>query len=207
MSVTEPAAPGAGTRRKRGAVLEDTIRSAAYAELCDVGYAAFTVEGVAARARTGKASIYRRWPTRQELVLDALCAELPTPAQCGLEVEFDDSVATAEALRRVAMVISAVLASPAGAAMRAVKLESASDPDLARVVDERFQAPRRAVLLALLRRGVDRGEVREGAATQLVADVLPAMLLHRMLLQNEPVTGQDVAEIVEQVLIPLVAAR
>ena len=53
-------------QRKRGAALEDAILEAAYAELSEVGYSAFSVEGVAARARTGKASIYRRWPTKQE---------------------------------------------------------------------------------------------------------------------------------------------
>lgn len=194
-------------RRKRGAVLEDTIRAAAYAELCDVGYSGFSVEGVALRAKTGKASIYRRWPNRQELVLDALCAGLPMPAQCGLEPGLDDSVTTAAALRRVASAISAVLSSPAGDAMRAVKCEAVTDPELARVVDERFQAPRRAALLDLLRRGVERGEVRPEAVSPLVADVLPALLAHRLLLRREPVTDADITAIIEQVVIPLVAAR
>ena len=66
-------------RRRRGAALEDAILAAAYVELATVGYGAFSVEAVAARARTGKASIYRRWPTKQELVLDALLQALPTP--------------------------------------------------------------------------------------------------------------------------------
>src|SRR5690348_12742634 len=56
-------------RRRRGAALEDAIRQAAFDELSEVGYATFSVESVAERARTGKASIYRRWPTKQALVL------------------------------------------------------------------------------------------------------------------------------------------
>src|SRR5207237_849605 len=139
-----------------------------------VGYTAFTVEAVAARARTGKASIYRRWPSKPDLVLDALCERLPTPAQCGLEPVIDDSITTCDALHQVAHAISRVLSSPAGDAMRAVKCEAAADPALARPIDERFQAPRRAALLDLLRRGVERGEVRPEAVNPLVADVLPA---------------------------------
>src|SRR5436305_6813839 len=100
--------------RRRGAALEDAIRAAAFAELSEVGYTTFSVEAVAARARTGKASIYRRWPTKQELVMEALIAVLPTPAECGVDMEFDGSVTTVEALYRVARAIGDVISSPSG---------------------------------------------------------------------------------------------
>jgi AcrR family transcriptional regulator len=203
---TRSARPAA-TQRKRGAALEDAIRDAAFAELTEVGYTAFSVEGVAARARTGKASIYRRWPTKQELVMDVLCAALPTPADCGTTVDIDDSVTTNEALLEVARSIASVITSPAGDAMRAIKCEAMGDPDLARLVDERFQAPRRAALIGLLRRGVERGEVRPEAATQLVADVIPAVLAHRVILQREPLRPRDITDIIEQIFIPLVEVR
>jgi AcrR family transcriptional regulator len=194
-------------QRRRGAALEDAIRAAAYAELSEVGYLAFSVEAVAERARTGKASIYRRWPTKQELVLDSLCSALPTPSMCGLEIELTDDVSTVDALRQVARAIASIMSSPAGDAMRAVKCEAFSDPELARTVDERFQAPRRAALIALLQRGVERGEVRPEAATELVADVLPAMLAHRVILMREIVTEQDIMSIIDEILIPLVSVR
>jgi AcrR family transcriptional regulator len=210
-------APGAGPalgdaaapiqHRRRGAALEDAILAATYAELSEVGYTAFSVESVAARARTGKASIYRRWPTKQELVMDTLCMRLPTPQQCGLDPMWDDSMTTEDALRQIAQAICGVLKSPAGRAMRAIKCEALGDPELARALDERFQAPRRAALIALLKRGVERGEVRPEAASPLIADVLPAVLTHRVLLQGEEINENDVTDIVEQILIPLVAVR
>jgi len=201
----EPAADA--PQRRRGAALEDAIRQAAFDELSEVGYTAFSVEAVAARARTGKASIYRRWPTKQELVMDALIAVLPAPADCGVEVEIDDSVTTVAALYRVAQAIGAVITSPSGDVMRAIKCEAASDPELAKLIDERFQAPRRAFLLGLLRRGVERGEVRPGADTQLVADVLPAVLMHRVIMQRERLGPREIRQIMEQVFIPLVEVR
>ncbi|MFN2560516.1 MAG: TetR/AcrR family transcriptional regulator [Jatrophihabitans sp.] len=197
----------APAQRKRGVALEDAIREAAFAELTEVGYTAFSVEGVAARARTGKASIYRRWPTKQELVTDVLCEMLPSPDQAGITVDLDDSVTTHQALLGVARAIAGVITSPSGAAMRAIKCEAMGDPELARLVDERFQAPRRAALLSLLRRGVQRGEVRPEAATQLVADVIPAVLSHRVILQREPLTQRDIIDIIEQIFIPLVEVR
>jgi AcrR family transcriptional regulator len=196
--------------RRRGAQLEDAILAAAYDELVEVGYTAFSVEGVAARAGTGKASIYRRWPTRQHLVTDALSSQLPTPAECGLTFCVDDlpnNVSTADALRRIATNIAQVMSSPAGDAMRAVKCEALADPELARLVDERFQEPRRQALLDLLRRGVRRGEVRPDAVTDLVVDVLPAVLSFRVLMQRERISRRDISAIIEQVLIPLVAAH
>jgi AcrR family transcriptional regulator len=162
---------------------------------------------VAARARTGKASIYRRWPSKQELVLDALVERLPTAADCGMAPVWDDSLTTADALRQIACSISQLLHSPAGDAMRAIKCEAFSDPELARAIDDRFQAPRRAAMLALLQRGVERGEVRPDAVSPLVADVLPAVLSHRIVLQRESVDDGTIAEIMERIIIPLVSVR
>ncbi|HZC69898.1 MAG TPA: TetR/AcrR family transcriptional regulator [Jatrophihabitans sp.] len=207
MTVAESRELALGPSRRRGAALEDAILAAAFVELTEVGYTAFTVESVAARARTGKASIYRRWPTKQELVMDALCGGLPTVEECGLELRVHDDVTTAEALLQVARAIADVITSPAGNAMRAIKCEALGDPELAQLIDDRFQAPRRAALIGLLERGVARGEVRPGAATQLVADVIPAVLSHRVIMQRQPVTERDIAAIMEQVFIPLVEAR
>jgi AcrR family transcriptional regulator len=193
--------------RRRGAALEDAIREAAFTELTEVGYRAFSVENVAARARTGKASIYRRWPTKQELVLDAVSCGFPTAEQCGLVIDYDDTTTTAAALRDVARRIAQVMQSPVGAAMRAIKLEAFTDPDLARLVDERFQEPRRVALLDLLRRGVARGEVRPEACTSLVADVLPAMIAHRVLILREPLKASQLEAIMDEVMIPLVQAH
>src|SRR3954447_4114249 len=107
-------------QRRRGAALQDAILQAAFDELSEVGYTAFAVEAVAARARTGKASIYRRWPTKQELVMDALLERLPTAEQCGFVPLLDDSVTTEEALFGVARTIAAVITSPSGDVMRAI---------------------------------------------------------------------------------------
>jgi len=199
--------PAAGPQRKRGAALEEAILEAAFAELSEVGYTAFSVEAVAARARTGKASIYRRWPSKQELVLDTLVQRLPTAEQCGLQQQYDDSVTTADALRQIACAITEILASPAGDAMRSIKCEAYSDPELARAIDERFQAPRREAMLHLLHRGVERGEVRPDAVDPLIADVLPAVLSFRIVLQREALDRTAIVDIIEKILIPLVSVQ
>lgn len=207
--LTDNAPADAAPHRRRGAALQDAILVAAYAELSEVGYRDFAVEAVAARARTGKASIYRRWPTKPDLVMDALLAELPSPETCGLtdDLVLDDTVTTADAFLQVGTLIVSILTSPAGNAMRAIKLEALADPELAELVDARFQAPRRMAMLNLLRRGIERGEVRPDAATATTADVLPAMLLHKMIMLREDITESDVHDVITTVMIPLVESR
>lgn len=195
-----------GTRR-RGAALEQAILDAVIAELAEAGYRGFSVEAVAARARTGKASIYRRWPTKQDLVADALESAVPCLDADAMVDRFDDSVTTAQALFGVARTMTAVINSTAGEAMRTIKCEAAVDPELAKMIDERFQAPRRAAMLRLLQRGVERGEVRPGAVSEEVVDVIPAMLMHRVLMLNEPVTEQVLIDLMERIVLPLVEAR
>ena len=61
--------------------------------------------------------------------------------------------------------------------------------------------------MALLERGVQRGEVRPEAASELLADVIPAVLTHRMMVQRERVTEADLTEIMDQIVVPLIEAR
>lgn len=206
---TAPSAERAAERRRRGAELEDAILQAAFAELVEVGYTAFSVEGVAARAGTGKASIYRRWPSKQHLVMDTLSTELPSPEQCGMSFDPADlgDMTTADALHLVAENIARVVCSPAGDAIRAIKCEALADPSLAELVDERFQAPRRQALLGLLRRGVARGEVRPEALSPLVTDVIPAVLSYRVVMMREKLTARDITDIVDQIVLPLIEVR
>lgn len=194
-------------QRRRGANLEEAILEAAYVELSEVGYTAFTVEAVAARARTGKASIYRRWPTRSDLLLDAICSRLPTADECGLTASIPPNKTTADALRDVARMITRVISSPAGDVIRAIKCEAVTDPELARAIDERFQRPRREYMTQLFRRGIARGEVRADADVKAIAEVLPAVLTYKIVLQREPITAAAITAIMEQVMIPLIEPR
>jgi AcrR family transcriptional regulator len=98
--------------RRRGQVLEEAILEAAITELTEVGYANLTMERVAIRARASKASVYSRWPTRMELVMDAfyqLMADPASPPDMGTLRE--DLITTFQQTARS-------LAGPAGEAIR-----------------------------------------------------------------------------------------
>lgn len=184
--------------RRRGDALVAAIREAALEELAAVGYAGLSMERVAERARTGKASIYRRWPTKFELVVDALDHTLP---------RFDEPPDTGSVrgdLLAVLRVIARTMSTESGRAARACLAFVDQEPELGAAVRERLLPPRKAMVLEILRRGAERGEVRPEAVTMRVAEVGP-MLLHGELLQRgAPIRDATVRAIVDEVLVPLI---
>lgn len=169
------------------------IHAAVIAELAEHGYAGFTVEGVADRAHVGKASIYRRWPGKEELVLDTLDALLPT---------FDD-VPNTGAIRTDLLAAMRMMANalngPAGTAVRG---SQAGAEELYDAVHRRLIEPRRQVLARVMRRAVARGEVRRDATKALIVDAGP-MLLQAELLRTGGVSDRTVVGLVDDVLLPM----
>lgn len=181
--------------RRRGDALLGAIYSAVMDELAEVGYPALSIERVAERARTGKASIYRRWPTRLDLVLEALDHTMP---------RFDDVPDTGSLRGDLLVVLRSIattMNSKSGTAARSCF--QSTDDELSRAMRERLLPPRKAVVLSILQRGADRGEARPEAVTQRIAETGP-MLLHGELLQRgSPIRDAAVVAIVDEVLLPL----
>ena len=198
-TAVSPCAPQARLRR-RGETLEHAIFDAVLDQLRVVGYAGLTMEGVAACARTGKAALYRRWPRRDDLVVDALQHALPSPTDLPDHGDLRDDLL--DLLRRLA----AMLNSPAGCAMQSLLAEAERDESFARLLHERVKEPRKRMFLDLLARGADRGQVRPAAANQLVADVGPALVLQRFLTDGAPVPDDYVVSVVDDVVLPLLRA-
>jgi len=183
------------TTRRRGDALLDAIFSATLDEVAAEGFSGVSIERIAERARTGKASIYRRWPSRLELVLDALDSALPQ-----LD-EAPDTGSTREDLLAMLRLIAAAMCSRAGGAARAC-LGPGADDDLTTAIRERLLPGRKAAMLEVLRRGVDRGEVRAAALTQRLVEAGP-MLLQGELTQRGTITDDAVVAIVDEILMPL----
>lgn len=188
--------PPHGTRR-RGEALEHAILTAAVSEISVVGYDAMTMEGVAARAHTGKAALYRRWSSKEDLAVDALDCMLPP---CG---DPPNTGSVREDLVALLTGMAATMSSPAGGAMQRMMGSQQCDPQAMRSVHSRVIAPRKQMLLDALRRGAERGEVRPEAVVLLVAEVGPAMIIQHLVDDGPPVTREMVEQIVDQVVIPL----
>ncbi|MGW1173609.1 TetR-like C-terminal domain-containing protein [Kitasatospora sp. NPDC002543] len=203
MAVETDAGHGPDTgvpQRRRGEALESAIYEAVLQQLTTDGYARLTMEGVAAAAQTGKAALYRRWSSKEELVKDALRASLPAPGPA------PDTGSLRGDLLEVVTRLRAAMVSELGAAVRAVmsELDHRRARAFVEIVLERVVGPTTALIAEVLDRGTERGEVRPGSVTPLVTDLVPALLLYRIKMCGGEAVQLDPAEIVDELLLPIV---
>jgi AcrR family transcriptional regulator len=156
------------------------------------------MERVAERARTGKASLYRRWPSRAELVVDAVLATVPDP------FDVPDSGDLRTDLLAVLRRTADHLHGPVGEVVRGLMVETLSDPERTEAVRTRITESRGRLVLDIMRRAAGRGEVRPGALTPRVASVAPALLAHHFLTRGAPIGDEVLAEIVDEIVLPLI---
>ncbi|MFJ8663610.1 TetR/AcrR family transcriptional regulator [Streptomyces sp. NPDC093795] len=193
------ARPGGASLRRRGPVLERAILEATLDQLGSVGWNGLTMEGVAVGAQTGKAAVYRRWPSKEDLVVDALRAGLPT-----LD-EAPDLGGVRDDLYELCRRVRDVMYSKPGFALRAVLHEC--DAEAA----ERFHGvivtgvvePSTRLFRTVLMRGIARGEVRADANDDLVLDVIPAMMMYRSKVCASEWSDSEIAELVDRIMVPL----
>jgi AcrR family transcriptional regulator len=185
----------AETTRRRGAALEADLLDAAWEELAAVGYAKLTMEGVAARARTGKQVLYRRWHNRAELVLAALRQRHGSIA---------DRVPDTGSLREDVLAVLRMMAER----QRQVG-QDVIHGVLAEVGDQRFQSIgiMRNVLTTLLERAAERGEIPTADISPRVMNLPADLVRHEVLVSSDLVTEDTLVEIVDEVFLPLVVQR
>jgi AcrR family transcriptional regulator len=185
--------------RPRDPSRDGVIRAAILRLLADVGYGALTMDAVAAQAGVGKATIYRRWRTKEDLVVDTI-AELhqmgaATPDTGSLEGD----------LRQLLHSLVSVVTGPLGAATLSLLSTVPHQPALA----EAFRAGPigvwRAAFDEVWTRAEERGEVRSGAAP-LAAEATSALLVQRWLLTGQPVDDTFADDVLQQVVLPLIQA-
>jgi AcrR family transcriptional regulator len=164
--------------------------------LAEDGFGGLSIEGVAARAGVGKTTVYRRWPSKIPLVVDALaCAKMP------LSVAIPDEMTTRDALVRVlSELVRAQGSEPTGRILAGLVDAMSRDAELADAVRTRLVSSRRQFVFDLIERGIARGEVRSDVDVELVADLLSGPIVMRTLLTGRPVTPRLAREIVALVL-------
>ena len=159
------------------------------------GYDRLTVDAVAAAARASKATVYRRWPSKAELVLAAFIEgirQVAVPPETGT-LRGD--------LLRVGELICQQGQQHAGT-IRAVLVEVSRSPALNDVLQHQFIQQRKAMLNHILQQAVDRGEIDQAAINDELWDLLPHYLIFRSIIPGQPPTRQTVQALVDEVVIP-----
>ena len=169
--------------RPRSAESHAAILQAALELVVERGLRGTTIEGIAARAGVGKATIYRRWKTKEELFMEALktvAFPLPDPGTGSLRGDVEAIVAfnLEHATRKAALLMPRLM------------VEAADDPELFAVMREVLVDPRREVVTTILRRGIARGELREDVDIDVAIDLLIGPFVYAIL-----VTGADLQQV------------
>ncbi|ORW04665.1 TetR/AcrR family transcriptional regulator [Mycobacterium kyorinense] len=180
--------------RRRGKELEHALYDAALAELAAVGYAGLTMEGIAARARTGKAALYRRWPSKYALVQDALRYALPP---------LPEPRADRSARENLLVVFTAhcdVLAGKTAFPSLAIMGQLIHEPELRAIFADAVVAPRLRIIESILRAGERSGEIDSSMLTPLTARVGPALINQHLMLTGAPPNKRQLQRIIDTVI-------
>ncbi|MFC9701975.1 TetR/AcrR family transcriptional regulator [Streptomyces sp. NPDC056943] len=199
---TAAARPEGVSLRRRGPVLERAILEATLEQLGSVGWNGLTMEGVAVGAQTGKAAVYRRWPSKEDLVADALQAGLPVLG------EAPDRGSVREDLYALCLRVRDVMFSKPGQALRAVlhECDAESAGRFHDLIVAGVTEPSQQLFKDVLRRGIARGDVRADAIDDLVLDVIPAMMMYRSKVCGSEWPDPEIADMIDRVMVPLLRA-
>jgi len=159
------------------------------------GYDRLTLDAVAATARASKATVYRRWPTKAELVLAAFIEGIRQVA-----VPPDTGTLRGDLLQ-LGELICQQACQHAGT-IRAVLVEVSRNAALNDVMQHQFVDQRKALIHHILRQAVDRGEIDEAAIISELWDLLPGYLIFRSIIPSRPPTRRTVQALVDDVIIP-----
>lgn len=159
------------------------------------GYDRLTVDAVAATARASKATVYRRWPSKAELVLAAFTEgirQVAVPPETGT-LRGD--------LVRLGELVCEQIGRQAGT-LRAVLVEVSRNPALNEVMQHQFVDQRKSLMLEILGQAAQRGEIEAAAVDEDLWDVLPGYLIFRSLVSGRAPTARTVADLVDNVILP-----
>lgn len=190
--------------RRRDHSRDADILDAAIEVLAEVGYDGMTMEMVASRAKAGKATLYRRWPSKGELVVDAVACMKSK----GLDADHLPDTGTLRG-DLVAMVKPRAVedADRKLRVMGGLMSVISRSPELAEAISSAIVEPRAEVNRRLFQRAIDRGEISADCDVATISMVAPSMTAYRLLVTQRPVDRDYLIAIIDGVVLPAVGLK
>ena len=183
-----------GRPPREEAASHSAVMDAVYALLQEKSVRDLTMEEVARRAKVGKPTLYKWWPTKATLVFAMLSERM------AVHPETPVAMSAEEALRRRVRRLIEAYTGPFGRIVAGLIAEGQSEPAILQRFDERLVSPRRAAILADLERGKESGELHAETDPTLLTDAIFGAIHYRLLLRTAPLTKRFGEELVEQVI-------
>ena len=186
-------------KRPRGRPRSSTCHRAILAATSELlesrRYADVTMEGIAQRAGVAKQTLYKWWPSKAKLAMEAYSARTRRTIRLPDTGSFDEDLRTW--LSRICRFLSR---SNTGVTLAGLIAESQSDPELAEELRRTFVASRSALTAVLIERGIERGEVRADIDIPTTIDLLHGPMWYRLLLRHAPLDEAFACEIAARLL-------
>lgn len=183
--------------RPRDHARDEAIHEAALEILSDVGYDRITVESIAARARVSKATIYRRFKNKQEILVSAMrehaSCSLPRIDKGNLR---DDLIALITEHVRL-------LKGPEGELTMSLLAIAHRDPELGKLLNQKSPIEADNVSAEVFARAIARGEVSKNANIKFLGEVVPSIITNRIFISHQPVNQKFIEQLVDDLLIPV----
>jgi AcrR family transcriptional regulator len=188
--------------RPRSEKAQRATLTAAAELVLEQGLGAVSMDAVAARAKVSKATIYRWWPNKETLAMDALYHEWD-----GIPAAGDSGSLRTDLLSLLHPWARLASQRPYGRVIAALLTEAQTSPGFADQYRVRFVEPRREQARAIFRRATERGEIPADTNTELALDLLYGPVYHRLLHGHAPVNDTFVRDVVDTVLAGLTPQR
>jgi AcrR family transcriptional regulator len=194
--ITRDSTP-AGTQRgrPRSVRAENAVLEAAAELLLDQGLAAVSMDSIAARAGVSKATIYRWWPTKESLALDALFHDW-----AGVPAVGDTGSLRGDLLKLLRPWVRLAATRPYARVIGALLTQAQTDPEFAGEYRARFVEPRRDQGREIFRRAIERGEIPAATKIEVALDLLYGPIYHRLLHGHAPLNDRFVRDVIDTAL-------
>ena len=157
------------------------------------GFRGVSVESLAAKTGVAKTTIYRRWPNKAAVVMDAFMQRL-------LWTQFPNTKKATDSIRLQMRSMAKAFRAKDGAVVKALIAEAGFDVELANAIRDRWTVPRRKLALAVLQRAVSQGELRSDIDLEATIDLLYAPMYYRLQRGTPPLSDEYIDEIFDQVM-------
>lgn len=186
----EAKAPG----RPRCPLTHQNILQATRELVDEIGFANLTIEGIAARAGVGKTTIYRRWPNKSSIVLDAFFEDISSTCS------FADTGKVRQDIRRQLRKLVKELNGPTGCKVATLMANGQFDKEMAEAFRARWIERHRNDALTLIKRGMETGEIRKEADPEVLVDALYGPIYFRLLAGHAPLTQRLADDLTDLVI-------
>lgn len=183
-----------GPGRPRSAEAQQAVLDATNRMLETVAVRDLTIEAIAREAGVGKPTIYRWWPSKNAVVLDAVFSSVSA------EIEYPKTKSAVAALKQQVARALELLNSRPGQVLAAIIGEGQADPETLQSFNERFLLIRRAAARDLIERGKRSGEIAKGVDVELAIDLIYGPLYHRLLARHQPLDERFATDLVNWAL-------